>query len=410
MRFPRICVSSGMAKKYYKSPTDAFPIVAKTLSGLEELLADELKEIGATDVTQSKRTVGFTGNRKILYKANLWSRLATRILMPIKKFTASNGDELYHHAFQIRWDDYLRLSNTFAINAVINFSEFNNSMFVAQKTKDALVDWFRQKYDKRPSVDVKNPDIRINVHIRGKNVTLSMDASGEALSKRGYRTEAGRAPLSEVLAAGIIKLSGWDGEMPLVDGMCGSGTFLIEAALIARNIAPGMTRKKFGFMNWRDYDEDTLRDLVEEAQDAILPECKAEIVGSDIEVVRIKDAKGNAGRARVSKDISFICKDFANLEPPEGPGVLVINPPYGERMPIVKINEFYAIIGDTLKAYYENYNAFVLTSNIKSIKYFGLRTSRRIPLFNGPLECKLVKYEMYKGSRKLKYQNKEEDK
>ncbi|MEZ5357689.1 MAG: THUMP domain-containing protein [Candidatus Zixiibacteriota bacterium] len=381
-----------------------FEIVAKTLSCLEDALAEELTALGAKDVKQSKRTVSFKGDKRFLYKVSLWCRLATRILVPIKTFSVKSGDELYHHVYQVRWDDYLRLKNTFAINAVINFSEFNNSMFVAQKAKDALVDWFRTKYDKRPSVDVKHPDVRINIHIRGKQATLSMDASGEPLSKRGYRTEAGKAPVNEVLAAGILTLCGWDKQMPLVDGMCGSGTFLIEAAQMARNIAPGLSRKKFGFMNWRDYDENILREIVQEAQELILPKAEAEIIGSDIDPARIKEAQANAGRARVKADIKFSCKDFATLVPPRGPGVLVINPPYGERMVVAKISQLYKLIGDALKANFENYNAYILTSSLKNIKFFGLRTSQRIKLFNGPLECKLLKYEMYKGSRKEKYQ------
>lgn len=387
--------------------TDKLEIVAKTLSGLEEPLAAELQAIGAQNIQPSKRTVTFAGDKRLLYKANLWSRLATRILVPIKTFSASTGDELYHHVNHIRWDDYLRLRDTFAINAVVNFSDFNNTMFVAQKAKDALVDWFRTKYGKRPSVDVKHPDIRINIHIRGKRTTLSLDASGEALSKRGYRTAAGKAPINEVLAAGVITLSGWDKASPLVDGMCGSGTFLIEAAQIARNIAPGLTRKKFGFMNWRDYEEKLLRDVVNEAQELIHPDSQAEIVGSDIDPARIREAQANAGRARVKSDIAFSCRDFSKFQPPRGPGVLVMNPPYGERMAVEKIGELYTLIGDALKANFANYNAWILTSSIDNIKYFGLRTSRRIPLFNGPLECKLLKYEMYKGSRKEKYQKKD---
>ncbi|MCK5126106.1 MAG: hypothetical protein KAR42_07605 [candidate division Zixibacteria bacterium] len=390
------------------SDNNKFKMLAKTLSGLEDLLAAELRSLGASDVKAMNRSAEFFGDKKMLYKANMHCRLATRILKQVKTFNATSSDELYHHVSQIKWDKLMRLSQTFAIDAVINYSEFNNSMFVAQKVKDAIADWFRAKYDKRPSVDIKRPNVRINIHIRAKKATLSLDSSGEALSKRGYRTEAGTAPLGEVLAAGIIELTRWDRASSFIDSMCGSGTFVIEAAQMARNMAPGLTRKGFGFMGWRDYDESILRDLVEEAQAAIKPNLDFKIVGSDIEPARIKEAMANAKRARVGKDIEFVCKSFEKQEPPPAPGVMVINPPYGERMVITRIDEFYTMIGDTLKQNYEGYNAFVLTSNLDSIKHVGLRTSQRVKLFNGPLECRLLKFEMYKGSRKEKYRNPEE--
>lgn len=377
-----------------------FPMVAKTLSGLEDVLADELTALGAHDVLPVKRAVEFAGDKRLMYKANLWCRMTTRILRPIKTFRAITGDELYHFASQVDWGEVMSLDQTFAIDAVVQFSEFNNSLFVAQKTKDAIADWFRKRTGKRPSVDVHSPDVRINIHIRGKRATLSLDSSGESLSRRGYRTEGGKAPLSEVLAAGILRLTEWDMASPLIDGMCGSGTFPIEAAQMAANMAPGMTRKGFCFMNWPDYDHALLGELVEEARAAVRMDVPCEIVASDIEADPVRETKANAKRAGVAKIIRVERKAFEVQHPPQGAGMLIVNPPYGERMPVRVINEFYTKIGDTLKQRYNGYNAFIFTGSLKSIKFIGLRSSRRITLFNGPLECRLLKYEMYRGSRK----------
>lgn len=375
-------------------------MVAKTLYGLEELLAAELSALGAAEINLGKRAVSFSGDRRLLYKANLRCRLATRILVPIREFHAATAGELYHHVSQVHWSRYLDLNKTFAVDAVTHFSEFNNSMFVAQKVKDAVVDWFRRQSGQRPNVDPITPDVRLHIHLRGKKATLALDASGEPLSHRGYRLEGGEAPVNEVLAAGIITLSGWDCLSPFVDGMCGSGTLAIEAALMARNIAPGLLRKEFAFMRWPDFNRRLWQEVFEEARQAASPTAPAHIFAIDIEPARVREALANARRAGVTADLSIAAADFAAFDPPPGPGVLVVNPPYGERLMPGPIGELYKRIGDTFKSKYEGYKAHILTGNIPAIKQIGLRSSRRITLYNGPLECRLLVYDMYKGSRR----------
>jgi len=378
-------------------------MIAKTLYGLEEILTDELADLGARDITQLNRSVEFFGNEKLLYTANLWCRTATRILKPIHSFDIKNENDLYACVLKIPWEQYLDLEQTFAIDAIINKSIFDNSLYVAQRTKDAIADRFRKLAGRRPSVRLKDPDIRINVYINRNNCTLALDASGEPLFKRGYRTQTGTAPLNEVLAAGIIYKSGWDGKGAFVDAMCGSGTIAIEAALMARNMAPGLTRKDYGFKNWLDYDHDLFEMLYREAQKRAKAGIDFDIVASDKNAVQVREAAANARRGGVADDIVFEKKDMAFLEPPSPPGVLIINPPYGERMSVADIRRFYGSIGDTLKKNFTGYDAYIFTGNPEASKYIGLRTSRRIKMYNGPIECRLLKFEMYRGSRKAKY-------
>lgn len=382
-------------------------LTAKTLSGLEETLAAELSSLGAADVWPGNRAVEFSGNKQLLYHANLWCRTATRILLPIAAFDASGSDRLYNGVAAIDWGPYLDPDMTLAVDAVAIESAFDNSLFVAQRVKDAIVDQFRKRNGKRPSVDADNPDLRINIHIHGPKATLSLDSSGGPLTRRGYRTEGGKAPLSEVLAAGIIRLTGWDMAMPLIDPMCGSGTIVIEAAMAARDMAPGLLRKQFGFMRWKDYDESLHRQLVRQARQAVKPDLPIEIVGSDIDRRAIDEAKANARRAGVEGNIRFEVKPFDKQIPPPPPGMAVINPPYGERLAVKDIETFYQSFGDTLKQKYEGYTAYILSGNPEAAGHVGLRTSRRIKLFNGPLECRLLRFEMYQGSRKSKYQSPE---
>ncbi|MFH1701289.1 MAG: THUMP domain-containing protein [Candidatus Zixiibacteriota bacterium] len=377
-------------------------LIAKTLSGLEEVLANELLEIGATGITPMKRSVRFFGDKSILYKSNLLCRTATRILKPLKRFQAGSAGELYHNVSQINWADYMDVNQTIAIDAVINYSEFSNSMFVAQKAKDAIVDWFRERHGKRPSVDATDPDIRINVHIKKKTATLSLDSSGGPLSHRGYRKESGKAPLSEVLAAGIIRISEWDGSSAFIDFMCGSGTFVIEAGLLAKNIAPGLNRKGFGFFNWKNFDQKLWDDIKRGAKAAISSKLNCIIVGSDIDPVQVSQAMANTKLAGLSKDIKIECKSLERQKPHASRGIVIINPPYGERMPVSEINELYKKIGDALKQTFIGYDAYILTSNLDAAKNIGLRATRRIKLYNGPLECRLLKFEIYKGSKKQK--------
>jgi len=379
-----------------------FQMIAKTLFGLEDILAGELTKLGARDVKKLRRSVEFFGDEQMLYAANLWCRTATRILKPINEFRAADENRLYNRVLNIEWDKYFGPDQTFAIDAVISKSTFDNSLYVAQKTKDAVADYFRRKTGRRPSVDLKKPDIRLSIYINHNNCTLALDSSGEPLFKRGYRDKAGRAPLNEALAAGIVMQSGWDAKRNFVDAMCGSGTIVIEAAMLARNIAPGLTRKKFGFMNWPDYDINLFKSTYKKARKDILPKPDFEIVGSDKNPRQIKEASANAQRAGIGRDIVFRQTDMIDLSPPPPPGVLIINPPYGERMSVEDINAFYHSIGDVLKKKFAGYDAHVFTGNLDAAKYIGLRTSRRIAMYNGPIECRLLKFAMYKGSHKNK--------
>lgn len=380
-------------------------MTAKTLSGLEETLAGELTALGAADAWPENRAAECSGDKQLLYKTNLWCRTATRILLPIAAFPADSSDRLYQGVANIDWAPYLDPDMTLAVDAIAIESAFDNSLFVAQRVKDAIVDQFRRRNGKRPSVDADNPDLRINIHIHGDKATLSLDSSGGPLTRRGYRIEGGKAPLSEVLAAGIVRLTEWDMASALIDPMCGSGTIVIEAAMAARNIAPGLLRKQFGFMRWKDYDEALHRQLVREARQTVKADLPVEIVGSDIDRHAIDEAKANARRAGVEGNIRFEVKPFDKQTPPPAPGTVVMNPPYGERIAVKDIEAFYESFGDVLKQKYEGYTAFILSGNPDAAGHIGLRTSRKMKLFNGPLECRLLRFELYKGSRKSKYQS-----
>lgn len=386
-----------------------YRLIAKTLAGLEEVLAAELESLGAADIKLLTRAVEFHGDKYLLYRANLWCRTATRILKPIATFHAGDGDELYKRVDRINWLRHLTADSTLAVDAVVSQSGLDNSLFVAQRTKDAIVDQIRKRHDRRPSVDLVNPDLRINIYIHKDLATLSLDSSGEPLQRRGYRTEGGKAPLNEVLAAGIIALAGWDLNSPLVDPMCGSGTLLIEAALKARRIAPGLIRNKFAFMSWKDYASSLYEKLCREAREEILPQLSFEILGSDKERGQIENARANAERAGVSENIRFETAAFVDQSPPPAPGTMIVNPPYGERLKAGDIPALYTELGDTLKKKYEGYDAFIFTGNREAAKKIGLRASRRFPLYNGPMECRLLKFEMYRGSRKARKQEDRDD-
>lgn len=379
---------------------ESYKYIAKTLSGLEQVLARELDIIGAAQTTTLNRAVAFTGSRALLYESNLRSRLATRILLPISRFNARNRKELYRGVADINWRDWLDIDSTLAVDVVLASKNFDNSMFVAQCTKDAIVDQLRTKSGERPSVDTEDPDLNINVHLVGDTASVAIDSSGSPLQRRGYRTDGGAAPLSEVLAAGILALTEWDPSTPLVDPMCGSGTFLIEGAMVARNIAPGLRRKSWGFMGWKDFDRDLYRAAVDSAKKEILTSAPAQILGGDIDAGQIRDAQANAARAGVAENIGFRCTPLARFEPPDPPGTAITNPPYGERIPIDDIKSLYRSLGDLFKKRFAGYTAFVFTANLSAAKSLGLRASRRIELYNGPLEARLLRYELYSGSRK----------
>ncbi|MBI3463036.1 MAG: bifunctional 23S rRNA (guanine(2069)-N(7))-methyltransferase RlmK/23S rRNA (guanine(2445)-N(2))-methyltransferase RlmL [Planctomycetes bacterium] len=372
---------------------ESFEIVGKTLAGLEGVLANELAALGARDIVPGLRLVSFRGDRGLLYRVNLWCRTAIRFLRPIHSFPATNETELYDGISAIDWRQYLDVDGSLAIDPVVHNSFCTHSLYAAQLAKDAIVDQFRSRTGRRPSVDLKDPDLRINLHINQNQVTVHLDSSGDSLHKRGYRTEAGEAPISEVLAAGILSLTGWNRATALVDPMCGSGTFVIEAARLARNIAPGILRP-FAFERWKDYDRSLHSELDKEARAAVRDHLPFEIVGSDRDDRVVEIARQNARHAGVEASVRFESIDFADLAPPDPPGVLVVNPPYDERMKVHAIASFYRRIGDTLKQRFDGYTAFVFSGNLEAAKHVGLRTSRRIALFNGPIECRLLRYEI----------------
>lgn len=378
----------------------SFTLTATTLFGLEEVLAGELRQLGAKEIVVSTRAVSFKGDLRLLYQANLWCRTAIRILRPFATFRARDEQELYRKVSSIDWSEHLDVSQTLAINAVVSQSTFDHSLFVAQLTKDAIVDQFRKRYQKRPSVDVVQPDVRLNLHMHENQVTLSLDSSGDSLHRRGYRLQTNVAPLNEVLAAGIILLTGWDKKSPFVDPMCGSGTLVAEAALLARNIAPGLYRRDFGFMRWRDFDSALYRSVYQEATSQQADGEGAVILGSDLDAGFIKAARKNLENAELEEYVEVKVANLRDLTPPAQPGIVVTNPPYGERIASADLFGLYKMMGDAFKSNFQGYDAFVFTGNLEAAKNIGLRTSRRIPLYNGNIECRLLKYELYRGSRK----------
>ncbi|MCU4175459.1 THUMP domain-containing class I SAM-dependent RNA methyltransferase [Carboxylicivirga sp. N1Y90] len=377
---------------------EKFEIIATTLFGLEEILAGELKDLGATDIELLNRAVKFEGDKALLYKCNLHLRTALKVLKPFAKFMVHTDNDLYRKIKKIDWDQHLSVSGTLAIEATVSGEQFTHSQFVALRCKDAIVDKFRDKYEERPSVDLDNPDLRLNVHITDLNCSLSLDSSSTSLGKRGYRQAQSLAPMSEVLAAGIIALSGWDKKRDFYDPMCGSGTFSIEAALMAANIAPGQSRS-FGFERWKDFDANLWSSLKREAKEKeVSPTGK--FLGSDLDTRAVEISKSNAANAGVDHLIEFKQMDFLKSDLHFNNGFVFLNPPYGERLKEVdEIIPFYKEIGTQLKHHYEGCEAWIISSNIEALKFIGLRPSRKIRLFNGPLDCKLHKYELFKGKK-----------
>jgi putative N6-adenine-specific DNA methylase len=377
------------------------PLLAKTSSGLEPVLAAELRNLGAVEVVEGNRLVRFTGDNRLVYRANLCCRTAIRILLPLGSFRARSRQELYDGIRRFDWRRFLKADGTFAVDAITSGDAFPNSLFAAQCSKDAIVDQFRDASGVRPDVDLKSPDSRVNVHIRDQQVTVAVDTSGESLSHRGYRTQgAGKAPLAEVLAAGMVLLSGWEAAQPLVDGMCGSGTIAIEAALIARSIAPGLLRSRYAFEHFADFRPQLLRQIRDELTAQVIDCHRPVVYASDIAGKQVALARDNASRAGVDGDIEWAVSAFENARAPAGGGVIVMNPPYGERLKLHDLEDLYRRIGDTLKQHYQGYTAWILTGNSEAAGKIGLRTSRRIRLYNGPAECRLLKFELYSGSRK----------
>ena len=378
-------------------------MVAKTLFGFEDILAKELTQLGAMQVEKGVRNVSFVGDKGFMYKANMGLRTAIKILKPIKSFRVAREEDLYNNVKNIKWEDYLKSDGSLAVDATVHHSVFTHSKYTALKTKDAIVDRFREQDGNRPNIDLRFPDLKINVHIDRQRCTISLDTSGESLHRRGYKTATNIAPINEVLAAGLIMMSGWDGQSDFMDPMCGSGTILAEAAMIACNIPPNLMRKEFAFERWEDWDVD----LFEKIEESLLKKTRDfhhKIIGYDKSPSAVHKAKENIKNAHLDEFITIKHEDFFKTQRPGGEQKLhmVFNPPYGERLDI-QMEQFYKQIGDTLKQNYPNTDAWFITSNLEALKHVGLRPSRKIKLFNAKLESRLVKYEIYAGSKKAKF-------
>lgn len=385
-----------------------FKMVAKTFFGFEDILADELTKLGAQRVEKGTRMVSFYGDKGFMYKANLSLRTALKILKPIKQFKVYNDQSLYNGIQTIDWTQYLKLYQTFVVDATLFSEQFNHTQFVSLKCKDAIVDQFKEKFNDRPNIDKDHPDLRINIHIQKDVCTVSLDTSGASLHHRGYRTATNIAPINEVLAAGILIMSGWEGQCDFLDPMCGSGTFLVEAAMIACNIPPNINRKEFAFEKWNDWDND----LFEKIEESLLKKIKEfpyTITGYDKAPSAVRKAEDNARNANLDDYIKVEMRNFFETEKEIDNHLhMVFNPPYGERLDI-DLERFYREIGDTLKQHYPGTHSWFITGNVEALKFVGLKPSRKIKLFNGKLESRLVKYEMYAGSKRTKFQNREEN-
>lgn len=380
-------------------------MLAKTFFGFEDILANELRNLGAQNVQKGVRSVSFEGDKGFMYKANISLRTALKILKPIASFKIRNENDYYRKIYDFHWHSLLSVKHTFAVSATLQTEMFNHSKYIALRAKDAIVDKFRDQTGERPDVDVQHPDVQIHIHIQQNEVIVSLDSSGASLHHRGYRSLTNIAPINEVLAAGILLLSGWDGQSDFLDPMCGSGTLLIEAAMIACNIPANIHRKEFAFEKWNDFDAD----LFDKIFDSCLKKTREfhhRIIGFDKAPSAIAKSKENLKNANLSEYIEIRKENFfeTEKEDKDKPLHMVFNPPYGERLQI-DIPKFYESVGNTLKGGYPNTEAWFITSNLEAIKYVGLRPSRKIKLFNGKLESRLLNYKMYEGSKKTKNQN-----
>ena len=370
-------------------------MIAKTFQGLENMLAEELTQLGANNIKIGRRMVSYTGDQEMLYRSNFCLRTAIRVLKPIKHFRATSADEVYEAVKAIDWTQYLSNDTTFAVDSVVYSTEFRHSKFVAYKVKDAIVDQFRENTGNRPNIRVSNPDIQLNMHIAEYDCTLSLDSSGESLHRRGYRQEAVEAPLNEVLAAGIILMTGWHGETDFIDPMCGSGTLPIEATLIARNIAPGVFRKSFAFERWADFDAELFDKIYND--DSQEREFLHHAYGYDNNRAAVAIAGQNVKAAGLTNDITIEFQDFKDFTQPAEKSIIVTNPPYGERIKPEDLLGLYKMIGGQFKHQFVDNEAWVLSYREECFDAIGLKSSLKVPLYNGSLECELRKYQMFSG-------------
>lgn len=372
-----------------------FKMVAKTFKGLEDVLVDELTALGAEDIEPGVRMVAFTGDLELMYRANLCLRTALRVLKPIETFVADNTDELYDRVRDFDWEQYITPDSTFSVDSTVNSAEFTHSKFVTYRVKDGIADHFNDKYGRRPSIRLVGADLQLNVHITDNRVTISIDSSGEPLSRRGYRVEQTEAPINEVLAAGIIMKTGWHGECDFADPMCGSGTFLIEAALIAGNINPGIYRENFAFEKWPDFDADLFERIYND--DSGERDINCAILGGDISPDAVRIARKNIKAARLDQNISLVCKPMQEWEENDRDGVLITNPPYGERLRPDDMATLYKQLGTTLKQHFQGWHAWILGYKDEHFSEIGLKPSVKYPILNGALECSLREYVLFGG-------------
>lgn len=388
-----------MNLKYDYSHKGDFEMKVTTFFGLEEILAKELLHLGGKEITPFKRGVSVVGDLGFLYKINLCSHTALKIVIPIIKFSANNENEFYDNIKKIDWERFISVTDSIMIESVLNSDLFTHSLFVSQKAKDAIVDRFRERTGKRPDVDLIFPAFKLYIHVYKNEVTINLDSSGDPLYKRGYRSDINDAPMKEVLAAGLVKLSGWERHLELIDGMCGAGTIAIEAALWANNIPPGYYRPNFTFMKWHNYDEKLFETIYESSISKIKNET-VNIIANDIDESTVKKAITNTKNAKVDDVVTCINHSFFDLNPNRKGGVVILNPPYGERLEVQEIEKLYKEIGNKLKKDFQNYNAWIITSSLEAIKSIGLRPSKKIQIYNGSLECRYLKFELYGGSKK----------
>ena len=379
--------------------TATMRLIAKTLAGLEPVLVQELEQLGARDIEPINRAVAFEGDKELLYRANLELRTALRILIPIQQGKVRTEDELYRLVRTVDWSQYMKVNDTLAVDGVTNSKFFTHSKYVALKTKDAIVDQFRDATGRRPNVNVFAPRLRVNVHIFNEDCTIALDSSDDSLHKRGYRLSSVEAPINEVLAAGMILLSGWKADRPVMDPMCGSGTLVIEAGLIATQRAPQLNREHFGFKRWPDFDESLWAKILEAARQRVR-KSPVPILGSDKNFKAVRLTEQNAMAAGLEDAITVQRKKFEKLEPEVEAGMVIMNPPYDERMSEADIGGFYEMIGDQLKQQFPGFDAWIISSSTDGLKRVGLKSSKKIPLYNGALECRFVQYELYAGTRK----------
>ncbi len=387
--------------------SDDLKIQIKTFYGLETILAEELKKLGGRNVEIKTRAVNCEGDLGFLYKVNYSARTALKVLVPIYEFKAFNEQKFYEKLTRFNWDDYMKINQTFSIDATVHSERFTHSQFMTLKMKDAIVDFFNRKYQKRPTIDTRNPEIKFSLHIDRDMVTISMDSSGDPLYKRGYKRQQGEAPINEVLASGMLQIAGWDGKGNFLDPMCGSGTILIEAAMIAMNLPAQIFRKSFGFQNWKNYDEELFQKIKEFRINRI-KEFTGKIVGYDIDNKMLNIARETIEIAEMEEVIEVKKQDFFESKKDLFPLLIVFNPPYDERITI-RYEDFYKKIGDTFKQGYPNTLAWMISSDLEAVKKVGLRPSRKVKLYNGKLETRFLQYEMYEGTKKAKYDNTSND-